>query len=45
MAVVLFLITSNVFRLNFLSLPMAVVFHEGSTVLVILNGIRMLFKK
>ena len=28
-----------------LDLPMGVVFHEGSTILVILNGLRLLSKK
>jgi len=40
MGVVLFLVIMNVFGL--MRMPIAVVFHEGSTVLVILNGLRML---
>ena len=39
-AVIVTLITLNLFGL--LNLPMAVVFHEGSTILVILNGLRLL---
>lgn len=39
-AVILFLIASN-FMQN-LSLPMGVIGHEGSTILVILNGLRLL---
>lgn len=42
-AVVITLITLNLFGL--LNLPMAVLFHEGSTILVILNGLRLLFQK
>lgn len=38
--VILLLILANV--LQILQLPLAVVFHEGSTILVILNGLRML---
>ncbi|HKL95484.1 MAG TPA: heavy metal translocating P-type ATPase [Haploplasma sp.] len=40
MAVVLFIITMNVFGL--MEMPFAVVIHEGSTMIVILNGLRML---
>lgn len=40
LVVITLLILANVFQL--LQLPMAVVFHEGSTILVILNGLRML---
>lgn len=39
-AVILILILANV--LQIVQLPLAVVFHEGSTILVILNGLRML---
>ncbi|HET7627476.1 MAG TPA: heavy metal translocating P-type ATPase [Bacillales bacterium] len=39
-AVILLLITSNLFE-N-LSLPLGVIGHEGSTILVILNGLRLL---
>lgn len=39
-AVIALLILANVFQL--VQLPLAVVFHEGSTILVILNGLRML---
>lgn len=39
-AVIITLIILNLFGL--LNLPMAVVFHEGSTILVILNGLRLL---
>lgn len=39
-SVILLLILANV--LQILQLPLAVVFHEGSTILVILNGLRML---
>lgn len=38
--VILILIGLNIFGL--LSLPLAVLFHEGSTILVILNGLRLL---
>lgn len=38
--VILILIVLNVFGL--LNLPLAVLFHEGSTILVILNGLRLL---
>ncbi len=40
LAVILLLIASNF--LQFLTLPLGVVGHEGSTILVILNGLRML---
>ncbi len=39
-SVILLLIASNF--LEFLTLPLGVVGHEGSTILVILNGLRML---
>ncbi|MGO3727894.1 MAG: heavy metal translocating P-type ATPase, partial [Enterococcus viikkiensis] len=39
-SVILLLIASNF--LQFLTLPLGVVGHEGSTILVILNGLRML---
>lgn len=39
-SVILTLVTLNIFGL--LNLPMAVLFHEGSTILVILNGLRLL---
>ncbi|EOY2822674.1 heavy metal translocating P-type ATPase [Listeria monocytogenes] len=39
-AVILVLITANVFQL--INLPFGVVGHEGSTILVILNGLRLL---
>ena len=38
--VILLLIASNF--LQFLNLPLGVVGHEGSTILVILNGLRLL---
>ena len=38
--VILILVVLNLFGL--LNLPMAVLFHEGSTILVILNGLRLL---
>lgn len=38
--VILILVLLNIFGL--LNLPMAVLFHEGSTILVILNGLRLL---
>lgn len=38
--VIIFLILMNVFQI--VDLPLGVVFHEGSTILVILNGLRML---
>lgn len=38
--VIITLILLNIF--GFLNLPMAVLFHEGSTILVILNGLRLL---
>ncbi len=41
--VILLLLTSNVFGL--IMLPIGVVAHEGSTILVILNSLRMLLKK
>lgn len=40
MGVIIALISLNLFGL--LALPLAVVFHEGSTILVILNGLRLL---
>ncbi len=40
MTVILFLVLMNVFQ-N-ITLPLGVVFHEGSTILVILNGLRLL---
>ncbi len=40
LTVIVTLITLNLFGL--LGLPMAVLFHEGSTILVILNGLRLL---
>ncbi|MGY0692550.1 heavy metal translocating P-type ATPase [Virgibacillus sp. FSP13] len=40
LAVILLLITSNFFQV--LDLPLGVVGHEGSTILVILNGLRLL---
>ncbi|HHX53005.1 MAG TPA: cadmium-translocating P-type ATPase [Erysipelothrix sp.] len=40
LAVISLLILANV--LQIVQLPLAVVFHEGSTILVILNGLRML---
>lgn len=39
-SVILSLVTLNIFGL--LNLPLAVLFHEGSTILVILNGLRLL---
>ena len=39
-AVIVTLVILNLFGL--LNLPMAVLFHEGSTILVILNGLRLL---
>lgn len=39
-SVILILVTLNIFGL--LNLPTAVLFHEGSTILVILNGLRLL---
>jgi Zn2+/Cd2+-exporting ATPase len=41
-SVILLLLVSNVF--GRIELPLGVVFHEGSTILVILNGLRLLFK-
>lgn len=41
-AVIVILIVLNMFGI--LNLPMAVLFHEGSTILVILNGLRLLLK-
>lgn len=41
--VILLLITLNV--LGYLDLPLGVVFHEGSTILVILNGLRLLHRE
>ncbi len=43
LAVILMLLSFNVFGL--VNLPFGVVAHEGSTILVILNGLRMLYKK
>lgn len=40
MIVILLLVTSNFFQI--LNLPLGVIGHEGSTILVILNGLRML---
>ena len=40
--VILFLLTSNVFGV--IRLPEGVIAHEGSTILVILNSLRLLFK-
>lgn len=40
--VIMFLISVNIFGL--IKLPLGVLFHEGSTILVILNGLRMLLK-
>ena len=42
-AVIIILIILNLFGM--LNLPMAVIFHEGSTILVILNGLRLLMEK
>lgn len=42
-AVIVLLITLNMFGV--LGLPLAVLFHEGSTILVILNGLRLLTTK
>lgn len=42
-AVIITLIILNLFGL--LNLPMAVLFHEGSTILVILNGLRLILAK
>lgn len=39
-SVIIILITLNIFGV--LGLPLAVLFHEGSTILVILNGLRLL---
>ncbi|MFP3441226.1 heavy metal translocating P-type ATPase, partial [Pantoea sp. SIMBA_133] len=39
-SVILILIASNFFQ--FLTLPLGVLGHEGSTILVILNGLRLL---
>lgn len=43
LSVIVILIVLNFFGL--LNLPMAVLFHEGSTILVILNGLRLLLQK
>ena len=40
--VILLLVATNIF--GFVNLPLAVIFHEGSTILVILNGLRLLLK-
>lgn len=42
MAVVVFILTMNIF--NLMDMPFAVVIHEGSTLVVILNGLRMLLQ-
>lgn len=42
-SVIVILVLLNIFRL--LNLPTAVLFHEGSTILVILNGLRLLRAK
>ncbi|MGY3778975.1 heavy metal translocating P-type ATPase [Isobaculum melis] len=42
-AVIICLITANLFQ--FVNLPLGVVGHEGSTILVILNGLRLLYIK
>ncbi len=42
MAVVLFLVVLN--TIGQMSLPLGVIFHEGSTIVVILNGLRLLKK-
>lgn len=42
-AVIVILIVLNI--VGWLDLPMGVVFHEGSTILVILNGLRLLAEK
>src|SRR5690625_140027 len=42
-SVILILIVLNI--MGYLDLPMGVVFHEGSTILVILNGLRLLRQK
>lgn len=41
-AVIMILVILNIF--GFLNLPIAVVLHEGSTILVILNGLRLLLQ-
>lgn len=43
LAVITLLIISNLFEV--INLPLGVIGHEGSTILVILNGLRMLYKK
>lgn len=43
LAVIACLITANVFQL--INLPLGVIGHEGSTILVILNGLRLLMAK
>jgi|SRR5690625_315235 len=40
MGVVVFLLIMNI--LNLMNMPLAVIFHEGSTLIVILSGLRML---
>ena len=40
LSVIVLLICSNLFQI--LSLPFGVIGHEGSTILVILNGLRLL---
>ncbi|MDN8760505.1 hypothetical protein Q0M59_19220, partial [Staphylococcus aureus] len=42
-SVIVILVLLNIFGL--LNLPTAVLFHEGSTILVILNGLRLLRAK
>ncbi|MBI3661209.1 cadmium-translocating P-type ATPase [Candidatus Acetothermia bacterium] len=42
LAVILTLITSNLLNAPWLTLPLGVVGHEGSTVTVVLNGLRLL---
>jgi len=43
LSVILLLIISNLFQL--ITLPLGVIGHEGSTILVILNGLRLLRRK
>lgn len=42
-SVIVILVILNI--IGTLNLPMGVVFHEGSTILVILNGLRLLAKR
>jgi len=42
LSVITILILANVFQ--FINLPLGVIGHEGSTILVILNGLRLLKK-